>query len=343
MEPFAAALSPVSAAELASGRDLDSNLNDGPSVTSAQSPGHCLHTTLAGLARVASLTQSASAGSLRLLPSDPPSPPHCKPLPLSPAHTPAHQQPLQNPEHPSPTTAKRLAQRSLTPLSPLHANSHGHSCTEAATAAAAAFAAAALAAVETITITVAGPTPSPDASLQAHSLPHPVAPHVRSPALPMTPTGGVTTAGATAPSGCACSGGTNHLLPPLPPPQQSAPIRQPPLLPPSHDTLSGPAAALPPPHREPPLCATPLALQPGGPLAKLPGTGPCVLYTDIPFLSRFLRVFGHVAVTNSDRTRIYELRAWYDQTQYKQRLLASQHARHRLTSSLFPLSFHPSS
>jgi len=60
-----------------------------------------------------------------------------------------------------------------------------------------------------------------------------------------------------------------------------------------------------------PMCATPLSVHEGGPLTQLAGTGPCVLYTDIPFISRMFKVFGHVAVTNSDRTRIYELRAWY--------------------------------
>ncbi len=37
--------------------------------------------------------------------------------------------------------------------------------------------------------------------------------------------------------------------------------------------------------------------------------GPCVLYSDIPFISRMLPV-GHVAVMSSDRSRVYELRAW---------------------------------
>lgn len=53
--------------------------------------------------------------------------------------------------------------------------------------------------------------------------------------------------------------------------------------------------------------------EPNGPLDLDPissSSGPCILYTEIPYLSRFLRIVGHIAVTNSDRTKIYELRAW---------------------------------
>jgi len=38
--------------------------------------------------------------------------------------------------------------------------------------------------------------------------------------------------------------------------------------------------------------------------------GPVILYTDIPYVSKIVRIVGHVAVTNYARTKIYELRAW---------------------------------
>jgi hypothetical protein len=38
--------------------------------------------------------------------------------------------------------------------------------------------------------------------------------------------------------------------------------------------------------------------------------GPVVLYTDIPFLTRFIRCLGHVGITNWNRTKYFEVRAW---------------------------------